>query len=136
MSSFKILHVIPNLAKGGAQRLVISIAKAYLSQEKYQVKILVFSSVNDFEEDTKKLDITIIPLSYQSKFPLRLKVNNEDKYIKFLSEYNPDVIHSHLKAGDLISRIQINGGYLGCWGPFLSPLKPFIEHQRGSVLSL
>ena len=71
MSSFKILHVIPNLAKGGAQRLVISIAKAYLSLEKYQVKILVFSSVNDFEDDTKKLDITFIPLSYQSKFPLR-----------------------------------------------------------------
>ena len=82
--------------------------KAYLSLEKYQVKILVFSSVNDFEDDTKKLDITFIPLSYQSKFPLRIKVNNEDKYIKFLSEYNPDVIHSHLKAGDLISRIQIN----------------------------
>lgn len=108
MSSFKILHVIPNLAKGGAQRLVISIAKAYLSIKDYQVKILVFNSINDFAEDTKKLDITIIPLNYLSKFPMRTKVYNVDKYTKFLSGYNPDIIHSHLKAGDLISRIKTN----------------------------
>ena len=108
MTSFKILHVIPNLAKGGAQRLVISIAKAYLRLEKHQVKVLVFNSINDFAEDTTNLDITIIPLNYQSKFPMRTKVSNSEKFIKFLSGYNPDVIHSHLKAGDLISRIIIN----------------------------
>ena len=108
MTSFKILHVIPNLAKGGAQRLVISIAKAYLRLEKHQVKVLVFNSINDFAEDTTNLDITIIPLNYLSKFPMRTKVSNSEKFIKFLSGYNPDVIHSHLKAGDLISRIIIN----------------------------
>ena len=54
----KVLHVIPNLVKGGAQRLVIDICNEFKKHKDFEVKIIVLSnSKNAFSYNSKGLDI-------------------------------------------------------------------------------
>ena len=62
----KILHVIPNLLKGGAQRLVIDICNELTIKEGLECKILVLRNyVNEFQYCSSTLDITYCSVSFK-----------------------------------------------------------------------
>jgi len=98
----KILHVIPNLLKGGAQRLVIDICNELSKKESLECKILVLSkSNNEFQYCSSKLDITF----YEVKFQLSMLKKNQieiSSYENFIDEFKPDIIHSHLYFSELV----------------------------------
>lgn len=98
----KILHVIPNLIKGGAQRLVIDICNELSKKESLECKILVLStSHNDFQYCSSSLDITYCNLSFKLSIFKKNQIHI-DSYENFIDEFKPDIIHSHLYFSELV----------------------------------
>ena len=62
----KVLHVIPNLLKGGAQRLVIDIFNEFKKNNKLECKLLVLGeSKNEFSHFSSGLDIVFCKVTFQ-----------------------------------------------------------------------
>ena len=96
----KIIHVIPNLKRGGAERLCLDICNE-LKKQGHDVHIVTFSDDNEYPELVGKLNIHVIPAFYQ---PSIIKSNVVDVQLlqNFMSDIKPDIIHSHLYEADLI----------------------------------
>ena len=45
----KILHIIPSLRKGGAERLVLDICNEVINQQNIEVKLVTFSEENEYQ---------------------------------------------------------------------------------------
>ena len=99
----KILHIIPNLKKGGAERIVIDIVRHLNMDPSLDVKLVLFE--NQIEYDVKDLEpiIEIIPSH------VRLSLLHKNKYTvdglqSFLDAFQPAIIHTHLYEAEVISR--------------------------------
>lgn len=103
MSVLKILHVIPNLVKGGAQRLVIDICNELQKHKNIKVKLVVFEYNNEFKYLSENIDIVICPAKISLSI---LKKNQIDisNYEKIVDIFQPDIIHSHLYLAEMVSR--------------------------------
>ncbi len=99
----KILHVIPNLRKGGAERLVLDICRELSKRPDVEVRILVFSSDNQYDFLSEGIKIDFVPSSFTPSLVRRSSVNTE-LYDAYVREYLPDIIHSHLFEAELITR--------------------------------
>lgn len=103
----KIVHVIPNLMKGGAERLCIDICNELTSREGFEVKLIIFSNENLYQEITESIDIVHCPITFNLSIT---KSNHIDisSYSKFINSFQPDVIHSHLFRAELVTRFVIS----------------------------
>ena len=102
----KILHIIPSLSIGGAERLVVDICNELNRREDAEVKLLVLSDRIEFDEKSIKFDLYII----NSKLTLSLKGPNHVNFTEFeniINLFEPDIIHSHLFEAELLSRWKI-----------------------------
>ena len=98
----KILHVIPNLSKGGAQRLVIDICNELSNKESLDCKILVLSKINnEFQYCSSTLDITFCSVNFKLSIFRKNKINI-DSYENFIDAFKPEIIHSHLYFSELV----------------------------------
>lgn len=91
---------------GGAERLVIDICNELEKRNDVEVKLLAFSNQIDFDEKTIKFDFSII----KSHLRLSIKRSNQVDLSEFenaVTEFNPDIIHSHLFEAELLSRWKI-----------------------------
>lgn len=90
----KILHIIPSLAKGGAERIVLDICNE-LQNSGEEVKLVTFSNQNDYSFLTQNLQHTVIPSkvtpSILGKTELDISLLQT-----FIDEFQPDIIHAHL----------------------------------------
>jgi glycosyltransferase involved in cell wall biosynthesis len=99
----RILHIIPSLRKGGAERLVIDIVRQLLTNDLLEIKLLIFRDEIEFKVEDIKQSIQIVPSSVTLSFRRKpiLHINELQKYIE---QFKPDVIHSHLFEAELVSR--------------------------------
>ncbi len=98
----RILQVIPNLSKGGAQRLVIDICNEFIKHKQVTCKLLVLGEPNNaFSFCSSNLDITFCKVKFKLSI---LKKNNIliDAYEDFVDNFKPDIIHSHLYFAELV----------------------------------
>ena len=56
----KILHIIPSLSIGGAERLVVDICNELNRRDDAEVKLLVLSDRIEFDEKSIEFDLNII----------------------------------------------------------------------------
>ncbi|MAV92833.1 MAG: hypothetical protein CMG01_01525 [Candidatus Marinimicrobia bacterium] len=93
--SLHILHLIPNLNLGGAEKFVCDLSNQLLS-EKVQVSLIIFYDLDDdnFLLRTIKNKINIITLSKKRGFDFRLIL----RIRKEISILKPDLIHTHLRS--------------------------------------
>ena len=99
----KILHIIPNLKKGGAERLVIDIIRILNQNASNQVKLILFEDKIEYEVDDIKKLIEIVP----SKVELSITKKHQISIIelqKTIELFQPDSIHSHLFEAEIVSR--------------------------------
>ncbi len=99
----KIIHIIPNLKKGGAERIVIDIIRTLSKKKELIVKLVLFEDKIEYDvEDIKHL-IEIVPskvsLSISKKHVLSV-TQLQDTFDFF----KPDIIHSHLFEAEIVSR--------------------------------
>lgn len=106
MKKLKVLQVIPNLAKGGAQRLVIDICNQFLTHENIDCKLVVLNkSENHFLHLSNFLDIVYCDVKFQLSFFQKHKINIQE-YEDIVNDFKPDIIHSHLYFSELIVNEQ------------------------------
>ena len=99
----KILHIIPNLKKGGAERIVIDIVRILNQNASNQVKLILFEDKIEYDvEDLKNL-IEIVPSNVELSITKKhhLSITELQKTIEL---FQPDSIHSHLFEAEIVSR--------------------------------
>lgn len=99
----KILHIIPTLSKGGAERLVLDIIKQLNKKESTEARLVIFR--NEINYDISQLNelISIIPSSVKLSLSKKLEVKTTDLQL-FINKFKPDIIHTHLFEAELVSR--------------------------------
>jgi glycosyltransferase involved in cell wall biosynthesis len=108
MLNMNILHVIPSLSKGGAERITIDICNTLVAQG-HQVMLLSMSEVNAysyirFDFQFRQTYSLVIP-----SITGKAIVETAD-YEQILDEFKPDIIHSHLFLAEMLTRYQTRKG--------------------------
>jgi len=99
----KILHIIPNLNKGGAERLVTDIVRELKTRPEIQVRLVIFRDEIEYDVEDLRDVLHIIPSSVQ----LSLWKKNKLHVVQlqaFIDDFQPDIIHSHLFEAEIVSR--------------------------------
>ena len=99
----RIVHIIPTLQKGGAERLVVDIVKGLDKLARVEVALVVLHKVVDYPIDTINHLVHFIP----AQVKLSLKGKNKKNVValeKFITDFKPDIIHSHLFEAEIVSR--------------------------------
>jgi glycosyltransferase involved in cell wall biosynthesis len=99
----KIIHIIPTLCKGGAERLVIDIVNEFSKRKDNAIRLVVLHNVVDYDISAIKELIDIIPASVQLSLWRKNKFQI-DTLQQFLEDFQPDIIHTHLFEAELVSR--------------------------------
>ena len=98
----KILQVIPNLLKGGAQRLVIDICNELINYNDVECKLIVLGkSKNQFSFCTSNIKIIYCKVDFKLSLFKANKINIKE-YDKIVEDFCPDIIHSHLYFAELV----------------------------------
>jgi glycosyltransferase involved in cell wall biosynthesis len=103
MNGLKILHIIPNLGKGGAERMCLETC-IQLKKDGHIVKLLILEDINEYQELSSELSFDFIDVLKEFSIRKhRTKVFEEFKC--FIQEYNPDVVHTHLFAAEMVWKL-------------------------------
>ncbi len=98
----KVLHIIPNLKKGGAERLTLDICRS-LQKKGVEVKLVYFEDINHYPFLTNELKTYLIEASIQLSFMRKAKFDLKELQ-DILYDFKPDIIHSHLFKAEIVSR--------------------------------
>jgi glycosyltransferase involved in cell wall biosynthesis len=99
----KILHIIPTLKKGGAERLVIDLLKELEKQDGIEVKLVVLHKWVQYEISAIQHLVHFIPASIKLSVWKR-NIINVDELQLFINDFCPDIIHTHLFEAEIVSR--------------------------------
>lgn len=96
-----ILHVIPNLNKGGAERIVIDIIREINKRSDQEIRLVIFRDEIEYDVSDIKHLIYVVPSSIQ------LSIWKTNSYSihglqSFMDDFKPDIIHSHLFEADFV----------------------------------
>ena len=102
-----ILHIIPSLKIGGAERLVVDICNELSNKKNCTVRLITFS--DDFDSiDLRKSYHKHIPSFYRPSITSNSAINVGNLQ-KEIDEFNPDIIHSHLwEAEILLTQVKVH----------------------------
>lgn len=103
-----ILHVIPSLSKGGAERITIDICNTLVAQG-HKVMLLSMSQVNaysfiKFDFEYRQTYSSVIP-SITGKSIVEI-----EDYEQVIDEFKPEIIHSHLFVAEMLTRYKPRKG--------------------------
>ena len=99
----RILHIIPRLRKGGAERLCLDICNQLQKSESVLVRLITFSDDNAYPTLTQSIDWKSIPASVQLSVTHK-NILNVAALQKAIEDFAPDVIHTHLFEAEIVSR--------------------------------
>ncbi len=94
----KLCFIIRSLNNGGAQRQLIELANN-LSQEKFDITVIVFYSGGNLEKYIANEKVKLISLDKKGKWDL---LNFWLKLVKLLKNIQPDIIHPYLSTANLL----------------------------------
>jgi len=99
-NKIKIVYIINSLALGGAEKLLLNICR-FIDKEKFEVFVCTVNGGGPLLDEFEKLDITLKIFQKKSK----LGLNVIGQIYRFLKEIKPQIVHTHLFAGDTWGRI-------------------------------
>lgn len=105
----KILHIIPSLCKGGAERLVLNICNELQKREGVSVKLVVLHPENEYEFLSKNIDVELCGSKVIPSISGKNSVDISD-YEKIITDFKPNIIHSHLFEAEMVSRWKLAPG--------------------------
>ncbi len=98
MKKIHIVHIIPTLGFGGAERFVIDLANNY-DEKKFDTTIIILQNYIPLKKELKR-GVRIVFVEKKGKISLSLFKSLKKK----LKTLNPDVVHTHLFGGDFWGR--------------------------------
>ncbi|MCF6276312.1 MAG: glycosyltransferase [Candidatus Magasanikbacteria bacterium] len=99
MKKIHIVHIIPTLSFGGAERFVVDLANNY-DENKFETTIIVLKNYTPLKKELKR-SVRVITVKKKGKISFGL-FKLLRKKLKILK---PDVIHTHLFGGDFWGRV-------------------------------
>lgn len=102
----KIIHIIPSLNKGGAERLVLDICNELSKRKDIQIKLITFRSNNAYSFLSETLEWEVIPSRVIPSISGKTTVE-VGQLQKTIEAFQPDVIHSNLFETEMVLS-QIN----------------------------
>lgn len=102
-NKLKIIHIIPNLAKGGAERLCLDICHQFIRMGA-DIKLVVFEDNIEYVELLKGINYKVFRLLNSTSIgnPNSLIM---DHFKQYVNEYSPDIVHTHLFGAELIWKL-------------------------------
>lgn len=105
----KIIHIIPSLRKGGAERMVLDICNELQNRWDVKVKLVVLHPENEYEFLSKNIDIELCNSRVSPSLSKSHFVDIEH-FKQLVTDFNPDIIHSHLFEAEMLSRWHVFKG--------------------------
>lgn len=99
----KIIHIIPNLKKGGAERIVIDIVRKLSGNSENHVKLILFANQIEYNVQDLLPLIEVVPSTVQLSLIKKNQLNISELQ-KTFDLFQPDVIHTHLFEAEIVSR--------------------------------
>lgn len=99
----RILHIIPSLRKGGAERLCMDICAQLAKQPGNTVKLVYLNPIVEYDIMGVPYMVRHLPASVQLSLTKKA-VYNTANLESFIQSYKPDVIHTHLFEAEIVSR--------------------------------
>lgn len=99
----KIIHIIPSLLMGGAERLTIDICNELSKRKDVRLALITFNNKLAYNHLSPTVNRIIIPSSVSLSIFKKNKINVNNLQ-KFINEFMPDVIHTHLFESELVTR--------------------------------
>lgn len=97
----KILHIIPNLKKGGAQRLALNMVNSIQLLPTIEAQLITFNAENEYTFLSNSIHWKVIPARVIPS--LSKKATVEVKRLQaYIETFQPDVIHSHLFETEMV----------------------------------
>lgn len=100
----RILYIINNLAKGGAERFVLDLVTYLHQHTTIEYRLAVLEDVNEYEEyDVESLNLTnieYVPFSFRKK-------NRNEKLTQLVNDFQPDIVHSNLFLSEFVTSYDI-----------------------------
>lgn len=97
---YKIIHIIPTLDKGGAERLLVDLAK-HIDKKRFAIEVLSLTTLGRWGFELKRAGVPVASLAKKRKGSLAALWR---LYLE-LKRRKPDIIHLHLFGGDLYGLI-------------------------------
>jgi glycosyltransferase involved in cell wall biosynthesis len=101
----RILHIIPSLHKGGAERLALDIVRALNRLPGHEARLAVMSPVNEYASEYPDVEPVVLNSKVVPSVSGRWQVDTAD-WDKLIREFKPQVIHSHLFEAEMLSRYR------------------------------
>lgn len=98
----KLVHILPNLNRGGAEKVVYDLLSS-LDQTQFSLSLILFNDAGQgqlWRQDLEERGIKVIALKKRAKFDLL----NFFALYRALVKIKPDLVHTHL-GGDLYGRL-------------------------------
>lgn len=102
----KILHIIPDLRKGGAERLALDICIELSRRNDVDARLVSLFDLNEFQNSSKQINHLLIPSHIQLSITGKSIISVEKLY-DFIENFKPNIIHTHLFEAELIGRWNI-----------------------------
>jgi len=93
------LYLITDLGRGGAERSIIDLCKQFKCFDDVDCVIGALFRNNEFEEETKDLDVEYLDYQPNSLF----KKSYTPKYHELVKKFNPDIIHTNRYLAEYLS---------------------------------
>lgn len=95
----KVLHILPSLVNGGAERLLIDIVK-HTNRERFSPEVLTFKDKGALYEEMLATGIPLFTYTKTRRFDFK----NFQNIYKTIQTEKPDIVHTHL-GGDIYGRL-------------------------------
>lgn len=100
----KILFLITDLKKGGAERVLINICSELKKNKNIDFLIATLFSENEFKNETRSFKIVNLNYELNSLF----KKKEHESYKKVLNDFRPDIIHTNRFLAEFLSSFYVN----------------------------
>ncbi len=127
-----ILHLIPTLALGGAERVVVELA-ARLPEEGFRTKVVALFEGGTFADDLRERDVRwaqILPSTSGSRIELISRLRG---MMREESPRRPAIVHTHLFGGDFYGAIATQS--IWAWGMGHPIRRPTPDARRPHLIS-
>jgi glycosyltransferase involved in cell wall biosynthesis len=97
----RILHVIPTLSKGGAERICLDMVRALQHEQGTEVLLAVLRDINAYAREYPDVTPKHVKANVTPSISGGWKVDTAE-WDELVSQYRPDVIHSHLFEAEMV----------------------------------
>ncbi|MBX7182570.1 MAG: glycosyltransferase [Bacteroidia bacterium] len=105
----RILHVIPSLQLGGAEKLCLEICKELSKRPGIEIRLAILDNIIEHDISSVNFPIIFVDSVFIPSI-LGKSVVKLDGLEKLIEEFKPTVIHSHLFRAEISSRYHIHQG--------------------------